>query len=71
MALKIVSVTPNFNVMPYWSSPRVKLDLPAVAKPYRLSFVTEGTETTEFFSVLCGVLRGDHAIVKSSRRGIV
>ena len=40
-----------------WSSPRVELDLPAVAKPYSLlfttlSFTTEGTENTEFFSVL-------------------
>jgi hypothetical protein len=40
-----------------WSSPRVELDLPAVAKPYRLSFTilsftTESTENTEFISVL-------------------
>jgi hypothetical protein len=40
-----------------WSSPRVELDLPAVAKPYSLSFTTlsfttEGTENTEGFSVL-------------------
>jgi hypothetical protein len=45
-----------------WSSPRVEPDLPGVAKPYSLSFTTlsfttlsfttEGTENTEFFSVL-------------------